>query len=313
MIFVIHFLKYDLLPSPGRDMSFILYHYSLIDSRFIGRPEEKSKQQLMKIKVGVSGPLEASWINNGLSSSNLHKILFEYGKRFVIEKLKDGTLKAFEELELLTTNVPIPCEFEPIRIHDPINFIEEVKIPERKLIDEISDMTFQSNKEINIAMDIIYMRDAINTIFVHKFGETLFFLNQERSLMDLFRSAETYDELSNRISSLAALIQCINKDLLKKSVVEEKNETGSINLFEKFCSKNSIAIKDTIIVFRNFISIRKMYPVHGDNVKDVMRAFKFFEIQYPIIDFSKTWNNLKLAYLNSLKTMLNEIKNLYKV
>ena len=62
------------------------YPFLLVDSGLVGKPEELARSTNHELKVGVSGTLAASW---KLPSHLLERVLFEYGSRHLIQKLKD--------------------------------------------------------------------------------------------------------------------------------------------------------------------------------------------------------------------------------
>ena len=97
----------------------------------IGAPEEESETKQHSVKVVITGVLDACW---GLSRPDLVKVLFEYGKQHIAEKLKDGTLCDKEELRLSDLNLPGKCPFDPSMISDPSQASIDVTIPEKVLM-----------------------------------------------------------------------------------------------------------------------------------------------------------------------------------
>lgn len=92
------------------------FPFTVVDSSLIGSPEEESETKQHSVTVGITGVLDACW---RLSQPDLVKVLFEYAKRHIAEKLKDGTLSDKEELWLLTSSHPSKCPFDPSMISDP--------------------------------------------------------------------------------------------------------------------------------------------------------------------------------------------------
>jgi len=303
----------------NRDATEMLFGYEFVHESFLGKPEEKSKTKHYSIRVSVSGRLEASWHAYGLAWKDLNKILFEYGKRYVIDKIKDGTIQENEVLDLLSLNVPSPCEFDPNKIQEPTGYTEIVDIPEVKLLDttttELSDKdVYNTDKREQItalAQRIIEHRDYINAIFKLANNEPILYLYQERFLMDLFRDANNLDEFISRISSLSALVTSINSKKLS-NVLEITDENKSINMLEEFLKRNNIPIDGIIDVFRNIVSLRKQYPIHGDNLSDVFKSLKFFGLQYPIQDYSDAYLFIKSRYADALKVFYDSIYSLYE-
>ncbi|MCL4506110.1 MAG: hypothetical protein M1434_09595 [Chloroflexi bacterium] len=118
------------------------FPFNMVDSSLIGKPEESRRTNSYEVYVNASLKLVATW---GFGSSqgqekngyNLMKILFEYGKRHVIDVLKTkGELDKTERLELRTCNTESPCIFDPSLIDDPDGSVVEV---------EIGDQSVQAN------------------------------------------------------------------------------------------------------------------------------------------------------------------------
>jgi len=106
------------------------FQFRVVDSSLLGTPEEISETRDYFLKVGITEILAASW---GLSDTDLFKVLFEYGKRHVIQKIKDGTLSEEEELWLSTASHPTTCPFDPSRIEIKGEVSFEVEIPEKPI------------------------------------------------------------------------------------------------------------------------------------------------------------------------------------
>ncbi len=62
-----------------RDATEYRYPFRMVDSNFVGAPEEIAKSTQHTLIVGVSGPLEACW---QLPKHLLPRILFEYGRLY---------------------------------------------------------------------------------------------------------------------------------------------------------------------------------------------------------------------------------------
>jgi hypothetical protein len=99
----------------------------MVGSSLLGTPEEISETRDYFLRVGITETLAVGW---GLSDTDLFKVLFEYGKRHVIQKIKNGTLADKGDLWLSTASHPTTCPFDPSRIEliDKVSF--EVEIPE---------------------------------------------------------------------------------------------------------------------------------------------------------------------------------------
>ena len=101
-----------------RDTIEYKFPFTVVDSSLIGKPEERYSTEKHIIKTSINGTLAGMWnlVNNLI---DLEKVLYEYSKRYVKDKLKEGTLRNIEKLELSTSNYPNECPFDPSRIADP--------------------------------------------------------------------------------------------------------------------------------------------------------------------------------------------------
>ena len=131
-----------------------VFPFRLVDTELVGSPDEISRSSHHEITVVVSGSLASCW---NLNDDQQHRVMFEYGKRHIVQKIQDGTLRKSEELDLYTRNVELPCPFDPERIENPVNAVVKIESPEKKLME---DSTF-----LQIASAIIDARDNINAIF----------------------------------------------------------------------------------------------------------------------------------------------------
>jgi len=155
--------------SSNRDIAQYLFKFTVIDSSLIGEPEEFSKTFRSKIIVGITLELNRNWQLKD-KDNELIKVLFEYGKRHVIQKLKDGTLSEREEIFLTTSNSPENCPFDPSRIINPRDVKFEVDISKEKIM--------QKTEFLQLAASIIDTRDNINAVFNQKYKEKLLELTE---------------------------------------------------------------------------------------------------------------------------------------
>ncbi len=119
--------RYSSSDRPGAEYHF---PYSVIDKKYIGKPEQESKTNNFYIKVGISDYVINNW---GLEhDKNLIKILFEFGRRHIENKIIKDSLEEREELIILTNNSPEKCPFNPNRIAEPENFTREIEIIEKQ-------------------------------------------------------------------------------------------------------------------------------------------------------------------------------------
>ncbi len=275
-----------------------IYPFSVIDSSLIGSPEEKSKTDYHEIKVGMSRDLQSCW---DLKKSDLVKVLFEFGKRHVIQKLKDGTLSEKEELSLHTGNTEKTCPFDISRIPNPNRATFKVQLGEEKIM--------QNQDQLQVASSIIDARDNINAIFRESHKEKLLLLTEERDILQLFRDAFSEEDFFYRLSALTHLVINLNISCLREITGIEETTIKSIGLFESYLKQFKILDERIISTFKSINKIRQSYPVHGDNVEGVLKAHKYFGFDYPIKDYNKVWRILLLNYLDALQRLLEALKN----
>ena len=126
----VRFGKQYCLPKT-RDVVEYQFPFTVVDSSLIGSPEEESETKQHSVKVGITGVLDTCW---RLSRPDLVKVLFEYGKQHIVEKLKDGTLSDKEELRLSGSSHPDECPLDPSSmILDSSQVSINVTIPEKSL------------------------------------------------------------------------------------------------------------------------------------------------------------------------------------
>ena len=282
---------------PGRDATELIFPFRLIDSELIGSPEEKSRSTYHQISVVVTGSLVACW---DLTDDQRLRVMYEYAKRHVVEKIREGTLGEFEEIDLHTRNVELPCPFDPDRIENPLNATVTVEIPEKKLMEDPSFLV--------LASSIIDARDNINAIFNELNKDKLILVVEERDLLQFFRDVKTKEEFSYRLCALANAATNMNIQCLRKLTKIEAKEFKSIQLLEFYLDEIGIKDKEFINTFRKINKLRQSYPVHGDRTEGVLAAHRYFEIEYPIIDFSASWKKLLGKYLEALNQLLKSLK-----
>jgi len=280
-----------------RDATDYLFQYDLVDSTFVGRPEEQNRTSHFDIKVGGTRSLLACW---DLNEADLIKVLFEYGKRHIVQKLKDGTLSDEEELLLSTSTAEVPCPFDPSRIQSPTGTTIEVDTGGASFM---KDQAF-----LQLASSIIDTRDNINAIFSSIHKEKLITLNEERDLLQFFRDASTPEEFFYRICALANAATSFNLKILRELTGISDTQIKSISLIETYLGKINSSSPAIIKTLRSINRIRQGYPVHGDQADGVLEAHRFFDLTYPIVDFSNSWKTLLIHYLNALKHLFHILK-----
>jgi len=112
------------------------FPFSIVETSLLGSPEEKSRTQQYVVTIGLSRELRVNWRVGEVDESELVKLLFEFGKRHVFEKLQHGSLTEEEELLLTTQNSPQECPFEISRIADPEGASFDVEVDQDKANDK---------------------------------------------------------------------------------------------------------------------------------------------------------------------------------
>ena len=211
--------------STQRDAIEFNFHFSFIDSNLIGRPEENSSTQPVTIVTSITGTLHTMWSNSDPSFDVL-KVLFEFSKRHLSEKLKEGTLLPKEELWLSTATQPSASPFESKKIQMEIGKSFDVEISGAPIM--------ENHTYMQLATNIIETRDYINGVSKEKLGGKLLSLLSERDLLQLFREAKTEEDFVYRMSALKNMATSLNDTLLKSKIGSTKTITGSINLLEEY-------------------------------------------------------------------------------
>jgi len=281
------------ITSPSKHAFEYRLYFSLVDNDKIGKPEEEFETQEIEIDVEISETKAAIWnLNSPRTEIDLIKVLFEYGKRELIEKIKDSTVENNNSLRIYTnTHTEPECPFNPDKIVINKGDKYEITIPDETLVQRL---------EVNvIASSIITKRDEINALFKNKFNDKLFLINQERNLLELFRSADSIEEFSYRITSLGNLVGSLNKNMLSKESRLISEDYGSIHMLEVLL-KNFSTDQTVTSIFKNLNKIRQGYPVHGDNVEGVVDSHKYFGLSYPLTNFKDSWELLLSKYNDAL-------------
>ncbi|MBL4898776.1 MAG: hypothetical protein JKX76_03895 [Colwellia sp.] len=293
---LISFAQAHYLPS-SRDAIEFEFSYHIIDED----QEDGSTVKQGVVKVSISGSLSSTWGFQIWDDPkeyylNLEKILLQYGAEKVIEKLKEGTLNQYEDVPLLTTNCPSICPYNPDDLIETKSAIYEVEMPQKKLIEEI--------QENNLAATIIETRDYINTFFKEGYNQKLIKLDQERNLLDLFKTANSEEELSHRTASLAQLSRSFNVKVLRELTGEIDKQKRSVELLGIFLKSKSIQDEKITKTLQCIGRIRTGYPVHTD--ANTIKGLAYFGIDYPIKDYNDAWVTLLKKYLEIL-LLLKEI------
>ena len=281
-----------------RDGSLYVSEFTLVDSALVGKPEEKFNTTEHKILVYITGRMEASWMHRQ-PQIDFMKVCYEFAKRELMQKVKDGTIRKRQELEISSINSTDECPFNSERIKMDIGEFTEFEVGEKLMEDK---------SLLQIATSIIDNRDFINALIKEKYDEKLLLLTDERDLLQLFRSAATLEDFVFRISALQKLITNMNEGLLREITSITDIKVKSISLLESFLQSHSQYEELPIKTIRSINRLRQLYPIHGDNVTGVLEAHKDLGIEYPISNHSKAWNKVLILYDDALRRILEIIR-----
>jgi len=106
------FIGFEYVPKAG-DYTDIRFDFSIVDTAFVGGPEERKNTSQVKVLARISRTLEAIW---KLAPPQLEKVLYEFAKRHLQDKVSDGTDSADERIDLNTSTAQQDCPYEPERI-----------------------------------------------------------------------------------------------------------------------------------------------------------------------------------------------------
>ncbi|MFZ1517695.1 MAG: hypothetical protein WAU11_02915 [Ignavibacteriaceae bacterium] len=284
----------------ARDGSEYHYRFSLVDTSLIGMPEENYYISSHKIRVFISGRMEAAWIAKQ-PNIDFIKVCYEYAKRELIQKIKDGSIQENQELEIMSTNFPNECPFQSDRIVSKIGTYTDFEV-EGKITEDAS--------LLQIASTIIDTRDFINAIMKERHNKKLFLFSEERDLLQLLRSANSIEDFTYRIGALKSFVTNMDEELLRELTQNQDQNTRSITLLQNYLQQVDDNSEVIIKTFRSINRLRQMYPIHGDNVDGVQEAHRFFGINYPIVNFSDAWKNVLIFYRDALQRILEIIRRI---
>lgn len=110
----------------AEDGTSILLTFTMVNGDLVGSPEEIVKTTSKRMKVSISRTVRDPW---GIGGDELILVLFEIGRREIIERLRQQGKLSDDEF------VVVPkmdrCPFDPKRIQHPNGFTVNVEIPSR--------------------------------------------------------------------------------------------------------------------------------------------------------------------------------------
>ncbi len=281
-----------------RDGSDYLYRFSLVDISLIGMPEENYYTSQHRIKVGISGTMEAVWLGRQ-PNINFSKICYEYGKRELVQKVKDGIIQEYQELEITSVNYPNQCPFQSERIIMEVGTSTDFEVTERVMED---------SSLLQLASSVIDLRDFINAIIKERHGKKLIQYAEERDILQMFRSANNIEDFVYRVSALKLFATNLNEELLRSLTGNQNRNDRTITLLEIYLQTFANYDAVAITTLRNLNRIRQMYPIHSDNIDGVQEAHTYFQIEYPIQNPSDAWKKILNSYRDALSRIFEMIK-----
>lgn len=299
----ITFEDYEEFPS-SRDAFSTSFDYSIIEKDYINTAEEDFQTRHYKIIIEVTRTLARVWeLNSNVNKEDLTKVMFEYARKHIKQKIIDDSLSEYEILTLYTYNTENPkCRFNPSKINEPIGFTEDIE-------QEQAQILMADRGEIEIASRIIGMRDNINAVFSEQHNEKLFLLRNERCLLELLRPAISHEEFVYRLSGLSTLIDDVNLELLRSITKESDKNKKSIGLIGEYIKNSGIENKERVSeILRNINRLRQGYPTHTDGASGFLNAHQFFGLSYPITDYNLAWKKILLGYDESLSILLDIVR-----
>ena len=271
--------------------------------------EDEKNLDRKQIKVSISGSLALQWgfsiwsSNSDYDYKELIRIFILLAKDKIQEKIKEGTLLDFEEIMFLTSSqIKKPTNTKSINDSDPIEFEIEIESHAIMLKEEIAE-----NK---LAAAIIETRDIINSIFYNLHSARILMLDEERNLLDFFKSANSEEEYSHRIASLGQVARSLNIIILRKLTTETDTQIGSIQLLQKYFTLKNISIQEITPCLKHIGRIRQGYPIHSD-ITNVLDSYRYFGLTYPVENYELTWRILLEKYLAALKEFKKLLEDMY--
>jgi hypothetical protein len=128
MTFTLTFSEPQDVTTPGQDGAQYSCVFTIVDSALIGTPEERSQTSERRFIIGMSRTRRAGW---QISDANLPKILFEFGKRYIVSLVESHALPEDYTIRCpmisIASHSESECRFDPAAIPSPVGFTIEVK------------------------------------------------------------------------------------------------------------------------------------------------------------------------------------------
>lgn len=260
---------------------------------------QKDQRESSVFRATFSGMTLRRWNYQDLDDEKIIELAFPFVVQWVTDRVKDKTLKDFEEGVISIDEVGPSYPYDTSKINQIIGF--EIEFTDQE---EIISTRIEQNI---LADEIIGLRDNINVLVDIKTDENLFKLTQERNILYLFRKVETVEQLTFATATLSNLVTDLNVKLLKKIVPNKEAGDKSLILLEKFLATIKDDDKEIINIFRTIYKLRQAFPVHTDN-KEIVIALSKFDISYGDSDYEKIWKTFMAKYRDALKQLFEKMK-----
>lgn len=248
------------------------------------------------VDVSISGTLQAVW---GILDSDVPLVSGSAAIPKILEFAADGELEQHDEITLSTSTME---KTAPSLIYNLTGALLD-------LPDNGGNLEMENSNRISfLSIDISEVRDQINTLSTAMIGGRLLMLPQERALIDMYKPAETSEKFTSRLQSLAGLVISIDTKLIDKiDSIDTTKIEGSLNYLNEYLSNISEPEKfDNIIgVYKRLNDLRQGYPTHTDTAKNVISAYDYFGIRYPVTDYEAAWERIMNKYLSATRELLN--------
>lgn len=280
------------------DRNDLIVYFDVIDTDAMGSREEASSTVSGQLLVGISRTLQSMW---KLDFHSLEKILVEYAKQHLQDRITDNALQTEEELQLSTYNAPDQSPYPPDELTFTFPILFDVVLPSIPSNDQLLGAA--------IAFAIVDLRDNINAIFGEKYGGRLLSLPQERALIDLGKECKSFEEFVYRAASICGLATSIDTRILNANL-DQPAGGGSLDslgtfLRSEFSSPESNLVMEALSKFNH---LRRLYPVHSDRATGVIKALAYFDIEYPIDDYNVAWESIRRKYHEALQRLLTLLR-----
>lgn len=278
----------------GLAVDYILIHHEESD----GFLKDTIDEYWLKITVSLYALM--GWgVSDNIDEDNLIKITFPFAVRFITERIKDGTLKEFEEIIISRENNFFPYPYD-------LNKIDKIEGYEIEFKGEKTDIGKRIETNL-IADSIIELRDNINALIYYKNKCILLKLGQERNILSLFRTIDNQEQFTYAIATLGNLVNDLNVDFLRKITMNTSDDIKPISLLELFLKVIEDTPNKSIETFRVINRIRQGFPIHTDKT-EIIKNLKKVGISYPIENHNEAWRHLLEYYKDGLGDLLVKIK-----